>query len=310
MVHDYWMYVDDEAFVRDMLPGVRAVLSFYAKHQKSSGSLEHMPWWNFVDWVKGWEAGEPPAEADGSSAAALDLQLLLAYQWAADLEGKLGMPALAAEYRHAAEHLRATVLETDWDSARGLFADQPAHRTYSQQVNALAVLSGVAGKDRARGVVERTLSDPTLAPASIYFRAYLNATLREVGLGDRYLEQLQPWREMLAQGLTTWAEWSGPDTRSDCHAWGASPNVEIFRTVAGIESTAPGFTKVRIAPNPGSINRFHVSVPHPRGIIEFIFERSGASMKATIRIPEQTSGEFVWQGKTSELHAGGNHVEM
>ena len=310
MVHDYWMYADDEAFVRNMLPGVRAVLSFYARHQKASGSLEHMPWWNFVDWVKGWESGEAPAEADGSSAAALDLQLILAYQWAADLEEKLGMPALAPEYRHAAEHLRATVLATDWDSARGLFADQPSHRTYSQQVNALAVLSGVAGKDRARGVVERALSDATLAPASIYFRAYLNATLREVGLGDHYLEQLQPWREMLAQGLTTWAEWSGPDARSDCHAWGASPNVEIFRTLAGIESTGPGFAKVRIAPNPGSITRFHASVPHPRGKIEFIFERSGAVVKATIRLPEQTSGEFVWQGKTRELHAGGNYVEM
>ena len=46
----------------------------------------------------------------------------------------------------------------------------------------------------------------------------VNAMLREVGLGDRYLASLGPWREMLGQGLTTWAEWSGADTRSDCHA--------------------------------------------------------------------------------------------
>ena len=47
MVHDYWMYAGDEPFVRSMLPGVRAVLSFFAGHQKASGSLDRLPWWNF-----------------------------------------------------------------------------------------------------------------------------------------------------------------------------------------------------------------------------------------------------------------------
>ena len=39
MVHDYWWYVDDPAFVRRMLPGVRAVLSFFDGYQKENGSL-------------------------------------------------------------------------------------------------------------------------------------------------------------------------------------------------------------------------------------------------------------------------------
>ena len=75
MVHDYWMYVDDPQFVKQMMPGVHAVLEFYAQYQKKNGSLQKMPWWNFVDWVKQWPGGVPPPNADGSSAAALDLQL-------------------------------------------------------------------------------------------------------------------------------------------------------------------------------------------------------------------------------------------
>ncbi|HEY1214940.1 MAG TPA: hypothetical protein VGE93_15020, partial [Bryobacteraceae bacterium] len=74
MVHDYWMYVDDPAFVKQMLPGIRAVLEFYASYQKENGSLNPMPWWNFVDWAKPWKNGVPPANPDGSSSAALDLQ--------------------------------------------------------------------------------------------------------------------------------------------------------------------------------------------------------------------------------------------
>ena len=59
MVHDYWWYVDDPEFVKEMLPGVRGVLSFFAARQKQNHSLGRMPWWNYVDWVKRWPRGIP-----------------------------------------------------------------------------------------------------------------------------------------------------------------------------------------------------------------------------------------------------------
>ncbi len=316
MVHDYWMYVDDPQFVKQMMPGVHAVLEFYAQHQKENGSLQKMPWWNFVDWVKQWPSGVPPASADGSSAAALDLQLLLAYQWAADLEGAFGSRSRAAEYASAAQSLKATVASTDWDARTGLFADQPEHRTYSQQVNTLAVLAHAVPQGQERGVVEKLIGNqnigsatPELAQSSIYFRAYTNATLREAGLGDRYPAMLGPWRQMLADGLTTWAEWNGPDSRSDCHAWGASPNFELLRTVAGIESEAPGFRRVRIAPNPGEFKEVSARMPHPRGSIAVSLHLDGA-MSADIDLPEGTAGEFEWAGESHPLHEGENHLKV
>jgi alpha-L-rhamnosidase len=307
MVHDYWMYVDDPALVKRMLPGVRAVLSFFAAHEKADGSLEHMPWWNFVDWTKTWKAGVPPAEPDGSSSAALDLQLLLAYRWAADLENAFGSGAVAQGYAEAADRLKSTILQTDWDAARGLFADQPSHTSYSQQVNTLAVLAQLKPANDLRSVVEKMLSDPTLEKSSIYFRAYTNATLRKVGLGDQYLQNLGPWRAMLQEGLTTWAETDMPDTRSDCHAWGASPNFEIFRTLVGIESIAPGFRKVRIAPNIGNLRHVSASMPHPRGEIEVDLTNTG-SLTADVTLPEGVTGEFVWNGQKKELHEGRNEL--
>ena len=44
MLHDYWRYVDEPDFVRRMLPGVRAVLSFFEGYQKDNGSLKPLPW--------------------------------------------------------------------------------------------------------------------------------------------------------------------------------------------------------------------------------------------------------------------------
>ncbi|MBV8812496.1 MAG: family 78 glycoside hydrolase catalytic domain [Acidobacteriaceae bacterium] len=310
MVHDYWMYVDDPDFVRSMLPGVRAVLEFFGNYQQQNGSLAHMPWWNFVDWVPQWPGGVPPANADGSSSAALDLQLLLAYQWAADLEEKLGNHALASADAASADQLKRTILQTDWDAARGLFADQPEHRTHSQQVNTLAVLAGIVGLEKGRSVMEKVIADSTLAQSTIYFRAYTNAALRKVGLGDRYVDMLGPWREMLSQGLSTWAEWNGPDARSDCHAWGASPNFELIRTVAGVESVAPGFKRVRIAPNMGSLQKVTASMPHPNGEIRVSLKHKNGKLIADLSLPPNITGEFEWAGKTRPLRAGDNHMEF
>ena len=192
----------------------------------------------------------------------------------------------------------------------GLFADQPEHASYSQQVNTLAVLAQVASPEQAREIVERMFHSKEMAASSIYFRAYTNATLREVGLGDRYMQELTPWTEMLADGLTTWSEWSGNDTRSDCHAWGASPNFELLRTVAGIESMAAGFKKVRIAPNPGQYRHVRAKMPHPQGTIRLDWQRGDAGITATVELPEHIEGELDWNGRTYALHGGQNRLEL
>ena len=117
MVHDYMMYVDDPAFVLQMLPGVRAVLSYFARYQKANGSMKALPWWNFADWVGTWPRGIPPSDPDGSSTAIFDLQLALAYEWASDLEKFEGNVGLAAEYKAEAAKINKTVLASDWNVA-------------------------------------------------------------------------------------------------------------------------------------------------------------------------------------------------
>lgn len=309
MVRDYWMYRDDPEFVRARLPGVRAVLSFFNARQRVDGHLGRVPWWNFVDWASGWKAGVPPTEDDGASAP-LDLQLLLAYGWAAELEDSLGSAAQAAEYRQREASLRTAVRALYWDAGRGLFADTPARHQFSQQTNALAIIAGVTRGEEARAVMKRTLEDTTLTQATVYFRHYLHEALNKSDEGDRYLELLGPWRKMLAQGLTTWAEIAEPGTRSDCHAWGASPNFELFRTVLGIDSAAPGFRRVRIRPFLGSLTRVGGSVPHPSGEVAVKLSRNGGGLDAEVSLPSGVSGEFVWRGRRRTLPPGRSKFKM
>jgi hypothetical protein len=127
--------------------------------------------------------------------------------------------------------------------------------------------------------------------------------MKTAGLGDEYLAQLGPWRTMLALALTTFAEKADP-TRSDCHAWSASPVYELLATVCGIEPASAGFATVRIEPHLGPLQHAEGKVPHPKGEIEVAYVREGSALNARISLPAGVTGEFVWNGKSTTLASG------
>uniref|UniRef100_Q01NB3 Alpha-L-rhamnosidase n=1 Tax=Solibacter usitatus (strain Ellin6076) TaxID=234267 RepID=Q01NB3_SOLUE len=303
MVHDYFWYVDDSPFVKRMLPGVRSVLAFFEGYQKENGSLASLPWWRYFDWVPEWPNGDAPQEAD-DGAALFDLQLLMAYRWAAALENAHGIAELAGVYAARERQLRETVRTLYWDSGRQLFADTPAKQKFSQHTNTLAVLANVVEGSEARDLMLRILTAHGLAKGEMYFKFYIHQALAKVGEGDRYLDLLDDWRGMLATGLTTFAEVvdrPGHPSRSDCHAWSASPDIEILRTVLGVDSAAPAFTRVLVMPHLGKLNYVDGSVPTPRGPVDVRVEATGS-----VSVTTPVDGLFVWQGTRRDLRAGSN----
>lgn len=302
MIHDYWMLREDPAFIRSLLPGTRGVIDWYERHlDEETGLLGPMPWWNFVDWS--YEGGVPPGGRTGGSTV-LTLQLVLALREAAELEQALGRSILAPHYRALADRLVAAIQTQAWDDGRGLFADTPDKRSFSQQTNALALLADAVAPELRRDVMERILADPKLLQASFYFRFYVDEALRRSGLADRYLERLEPWREMLRLGLTATAETPEP-TRSDSHAWSAHPNYHLLATVVGIRSAEPGFQKVEIAPALGRLRKAAATMPHPRGTVAVKLQRVGAAgVDARIELPQGVPGVFRWEGQSVALDPG------
>jgi hypothetical protein len=303
VLHDYWMYRPDSNFIKDKLPGERSVLDFFARYQQPDGSLKGTPYWSFVDWADGknWNYGMAPVGKNGGSSV-LDLQLLLAYRMAAEMEHKIGMPALAKQYSEKADQLAQTVRRKYWDAARGLFADDEDKDCFSQHANSLAILAGLVKDGAAMALGRKILADTTLTQCTIYFKYYMHLALTKAGLGNDYLKWLDIWRKNMAMGLTTWAEISDlQHTRSDCHAWGASPNIEFFRTVLGIDSYAPGFAKIKIEPHLGDLKNASGEIPHPDGKIDVNYAEKGSVWKVRIDLPQHTSGIFVWKGKVYPL---------
>jgi hypothetical protein len=311
MVHDYWMYRPDPTPVRDSLEGSRTVLHWFSGYEQPDGLLRQLPWWSFIDWVSSGEI--PTYDANGESCVTT-LQYLGALIDAADLEQHLGDPDQAARYQTRIHHVRSGLVSKCWIPSRGMLADNPDAKVFSQQANILGVLFDVIPKDRQQEVLRRLLTiEPGTTPdgvlsASYYFRYYLARALDHAGLADNYLASLDPWRKLLPLHFSTWPEIPG-DTRSDSHAWSAHPIYDMLSLVAGIEPASPGFSTVRIAPHLGPLTNLVATFPHPQGDIKVEYHRDGPNISATIILPGTLTGTYLLNGRSSPLKPGTNTIK-
>ena len=306
MLHDYWMYRPDPQIVRDQIPGTRGVLRWFTKYETPEGLLGQLPWWPFIDWVP---TNDIPTYATNGQSCVTTLQYLGALIDAADLEEHLGDPVLATRYQPRIDHVRSSLTSRCWVPSRGLLADNPDLKVFNQQANILGVLYDVIPKDRQQDVLRRMLAiEPGTAPdgvlaASYYFRFYLARALEHAGMADDYLKSLDPWRKLLPLHFSTWPEIPG-NTRSDSHAWSAHPVYDMLTLVAGIEPASPGFATVRIAPHLGPLDHLAATFPHPLGDIKVEYHREGLGLKATITLPGNLNGNFIYNGKSQPLKPG------
>ena len=321
MLHDYWMYVDDLPLVKETLPHTRTVLDWYGAHLRPDGLLGQMKWWEFADWTANYKYGVPPQEPDGGSTF-LTLQFVGALQAAEEMEAEYGSKERVEEYRAIIRRAGEALNRENWDAEHGLYADTPAKNSWSKQANVLAVLLDVAPGDQQQAILKRLLAakdhgdtvvdDKTVPPMSemsYYFRFYLNRALAHAGLGNLYLPQLAPWYNMLDLGLSTWAETPEP-TRSDCHAWSASPNYDLLTIVAGIQPGAPSFKKVHIEPHLDGLHQLNASMPHPNGMIEISYRLDGDHWNATVTLPPGVDGQFTWKNKVWPLQSGTQSLSL
>lgn len=220
MVHDFWLYRGDEDFVRAQLSGTRTVMDWFISQQRPDGLVGNLPWWPFVDWGKDFAFGVPPQEENGGSSV-ITLQYIEALRYAEALEAAFGEPTRLQKYREAESRAVNAVRKSCWNETSGLIADTPAQKHYSQHANILGVWLDVIPHERQREVLTKILaasdqgfgtsaSVSEMTKATYYFRFYLARALEHAGMGDRYLDLLKPWRDMIALGLTTWAESLNP----------------------------------------------------------------------------------------------------
>lgn len=304
MVHDYWMLRDDSEFVASFLDDIKAVLDWFEQHiNPATGMLGPLPWWNFVDWVPPYPSGEPIATKVGNSSV-VTLQYVYLLDMMQELFDAFDRHITAQHFREISNLLKESTLTLCWDAERGLLADDPTKELFTQHANVMGILTDLFPQDQQNDIMTKILTDSTLTECTFYYKFYLFRAMQKQGFADQFTEQLEPWHQMLDIGLSTFAEKPEP-TRSDCHAWSASPLYEFLATIAGILPAEPGFKKIKIAPALGPLTRCRATMPHPQGEIMVNLERIGETgLKAEIRLPEGLTGELQWNNRTVSLYGG------
>lgn len=309
MVHDYWMYRDDPDYIASMLPGIRGVLAWFERRVDETGLVGQIPWWPYIDWADGWQTGRPPGAIDGHSVM-ISLQFAYALQRAADLEDSFGQPAEGERYRTLAASMIDAAKTLAWNENDQLFRDALESDAYSQQTNTMALLVGAIPEAEQGEFMQRLIENTAITQSTYYYSFYVLEALRQAGLADQYIDQLDPWQTMLAIGLTTTPETPEP-TRSDSHAWAAHPNYGLLATVLGIRPAEPGFQSVRIEPALGELSFAEGTMPHEKGLIEVRLDPSeGDGVHANITLPEGLTGTFVWNGSEVALHSGTQEINL
>jgi len=306
-IHDYAAWRGDRNAVRERLPGARSVIDAWLGYRNKKGLLEMPLGWNYTDWVKipeEWPRGIAPTGGDTVSSL-LNWQVVIALGMLAELEAWCGEPERAQWAERQAAELGKKVAATFWNARKGLFANDPAQRHYSEHAQCLAVLSGrisAAQRNSIRRNLPRS-KELGLARTTLYFTHYMFETCRALGLEKMWFERLGQWFELEKKGFKTVYETPEP-SRSDCHAWGSSPLFHSQASILGIRPVGFGFHEVEIAPLLGPLREASGSLPHPHGTIRTQYVRHGRQLAAEIQLPTGVAGTLTWNGRKRKLAAG------
>lgn len=296
MVYDYALWKRDPHFVARFLPGIRSSLMYMLHLPRENGLVIAPPGWNFVDWAEGWSVGVPPLTQSGTSCL-IQLHLIHALEQCAQLEVYTGDQTLIPYWQRAAKTLGKPLFDQCWDDRSRKLADQPEKITFSEQAQAMALLTDLPTTAQRKGLLQALLEGmDDLTRSTIYFSHYTFQALAEEGRGEEIWPRLDLWRNLHTLGLTTTPEQPEP-TRSDCHAWGAHPIFHTYASLAGIRPEGFGFENVLIRPAMGGETHLSGSMPHPDGLISFSLNQDAKGIHGWIQLPECTQGTLILDRK-------------
>jgi hypothetical protein len=135
---------------------------------------------------------------------------------------------------------------------------------------------------------------------SVYGAQFLMDALYLAGEDDYALELMtarhdRSWWNMIAVGSTITLEawdWKYKNNLDWNHAWGAAPGNIIPRFLLGVRPLEPGFKRVLIQPQPGTLTRAEGTVPTIRGPVDVAFRNEpGKPFELAVTIPGNTTAE-------------------
>lgn len=314
MLYDQWLYDSAERFEEDRTIGAdTTVLVAWTRMQARGLPAQYgegpvRSFWQFGDWVPTWAWGVPPGGVNSTMHALLEALASLSSHSCLSDPDEDGVELEDLTGLHS-ERFRSLFT---FDNGLIKYAFDRSWQP-SEHAEALYRCAQMVAGEPVSDWPSEALEAANAAKCTFYFSYYKHLAIMSAALATpsnsiqshpthpNYMDLLAPWKEQIENGLTTFAENPEP-TRSDCHAWSAHPILGFFQMVAGATSIGPGWSRARIAPQPGSLKRFDARIAHPKGELRVTFENG----KLLIDTPVPAS--LHWHGKDQELEPGEHRI--
>lgn len=306
----WWRYGDDEVLERMWEPMDRFLRFVEANNP------EHL-WLNKRGWVnrRGFDFGDwlAPDDAnviyDPEAEPRTDTRLIATAYWAwscrmmAEMSAALGQQGDSERYRALGDRVRSAFIES-FVAADGRIG------TGSQTSLVLALKFELVPAHLVAAVANRLVEDirnhGTALTTGIVGTQFILDVLAEHGHEDvayaLLLRREYPsWGHMLEEGGTTfWEEWSGdmafrdgrmPMSRN--HPAFAAVGAFLFRRVAGIDGTSPGYRSLRIRPLvSGPVTGARATFHSVYGQVGVDWTRKDETLTVDIEVPPNSSAEI------------------
>ena len=154
------------------------------------------------------------------------------------------------------------------------------------RANALAILSGLAGKDKY-GAVSKVLT--SVENASPYMEKYVLDALCEMGCVCEAVKRMKKrYRQMVEYAYSTlWEYWSMEGTLN--HAWSGGPLITMSKYIAGIRPLDTAYTNFEIKPVIEGLTYIKCRVPSVKGDICLEIDKTDSSIRMSVEIPKNTT---------------------
>ena len=298
MLEEYYMETGDIEFVKENLPTMMAIISWFEKKINSSGMIESYGYWNFIDWCGEWEdyrgilTGVPENVKKTGISATNTLMFATALQSAVNIFDSLNRKDTAKEYANLKKHVNSSVVKLCMNNDN-LITELPNDKSViTQHAQVWSVLSGAVDSELGKTMLIKSM-DRDSGQCTFVMRYFLLRALEKVGMYSESLEAiLEPWKEAPKLNLTTWPE-DFAKQRSDCHAWSSLPIYEFASGVLGVNPEKPGWKSIVIKPHIVDFEFAEGTVPTPNGDVNVRWEKKENKILIKCSVPDNISAKLI-----------------
>ena len=280
---------------------------------------------DIVDWPQTGILGlgkNEPGETDGfvfqNVNTVVNAYHYQAVSQLAQIAKVLNQTADEKQFAALAQKLKTVFNEKLLDKKRGIYVDGIGTDHASLHANMFPLTFGLV-PEKLVIKVSRFVQSRGMA-CSVYGSQFLMDAVYDGSNSASGLELLastseRSWYNMIRVGSTisleAWDNKYKPNQDWN-HAWGAAPANIIPRKLMGIEPLEPSFRKIRIKPQPSSLEHAEIKYPTIRGDVLMSFQNQPhQSFSMNLTIPANTTADVYlpFWSKSQKVKVNGNAVK-